>query len=223
MLANLGLTEAQRKDGRNFKDGDMIQFNQNAPGFKRGSTWAVENAGQKDMRLKNAEGEIKTLPLSHSRKYDVFRQQSIALSKGDKIRITKNGFDADKKRLNNGDMLEVVSISKTGNIRLRKKDGGEYSLDRNYGHIAHAHVVTSYFSQGKTVDEVFIAQPAATFPATDAKQFYVSVSRARHRAHPPGFLAIDPMVQLCHQAEDLLNEEAKVFGEFLKTRTKPAA
>ena len=38
-------------------------------------------------------------------------------------------------------------------------------------------------SQGKTVDEVIIAQPAATFPATNAKQFYVSVSRAREKLH----------------------------------------
>ncbi len=32
------------------------------------------------------------------------------------------------------------------------------------------------------MDEVLIAQPASTFPATDAKQFYVSVSRAREKA-----------------------------------------
>lgn len=29
------------------------------------------------------------------------------------------------------------------------------------------------------MDEVLIAQPAATFPGTNAKQFYVSVSRAK--------------------------------------------
>ena len=33
--------------------------------------------------------------------------------------------------------------------------------------------------RGKTVDEVFISQPASTFAATDAKQFYVSVSRGK--------------------------------------------
>ena len=32
-------------------------------------------------------------------------------------------------------------------------------------------------------DDVFIHQPAATFPATDAKQFYVSVSRGKENVH----------------------------------------
>lgn len=33
------------------------------------------------------------------------------------------------------------------------------------------------------MDEIFIAQPSATFPATDARQFYVSVSRGRDAAN----------------------------------------
>jgi ATP-dependent exoDNAse (exonuclease V) alpha subunit len=105
-------------------------------------------------------------------------------SEGDKIRITKNGFDADKKRLNNGQTLEVVSVNKKGNVKVRNTASKvEYSLPRDYGHIAHAHCITSHASQGKTVDEVFIAQPSATFPATDLKQFYVSVSRGREAVH----------------------------------------
>jgi ATP-dependent exoDNAse (exonuclease V) alpha subunit len=52
-------------------------------------------------------------------------------------------------------------------------------LDKDFGHIDHAYCTTSYSSQGKTVDNVFISQPSATFVATDAKQFYVSVSRGR--------------------------------------------
>jgi hypothetical protein len=57
----------------------------------------------------------------------------------------------------------------------------EYRLDKEFGHIAHNYCVTSHASQGKTVDEVFISQPASTFSATNAKQFYVSVSRGRDR------------------------------------------
>ena len=49
--------------------------------------------------------------------------------------------------------------------------------------MAYAHCITSHAAQGKTVDEVFIAQPASTFAATSLNQFYVSVSRARDRVH----------------------------------------
>ncbi|WP_310589051.1 helicase C-terminal domain-containing protein [Fibrella forsythiae] len=43
--------------------------------------------------------------------------------------------------------------------------------------------MSSHAAQGKTVDEVFIAQPASTFAATSLNQFYVSVSRAQDLMH----------------------------------------
>lgn len=181
-LVNLNLTDAEKRDGSNFQKGWIIQFNQNAPSFKRGSMWTVETADQKTIKIKNATGETKRLPILHSSKYDVFTVNDMKLSKGDKIRITRNGFDADRKRLNNGQMLEIVSVRKNGKIKAKNESGATYTLDRFFGHFTHAHCITSHASQGKTVDEVFIAQPAATFPATDAKQFYVSVSRGRDRA-----------------------------------------
>ena len=106
------------------------------------------------------------------------------MAKGDQIRITRNGFDQQDKRLNNGQTLTVKAVNKHGQIKLQnEKSKATYSLNQDFGHIAHAYCVTSHASQGKTVDEVFISQPADTFAATDAKQFYVSVSRARDKAH----------------------------------------
>lgn len=181
--SNLNLTEAEKSDIRNFQPGQIVQFNQNVPGYTRGSVWNVEATEGKSVQLKNLKGETKPIPVKKSNSYDVYAQKEINLSKGDHIRINRNGFDADKKRLNNGQILEVVSVSKKGNIVLRNDiSNSTYKIDRDFGHITHAHCVTSYASQGKTVDEVFISQPAATFPATDAKQFYVSVSRGRERA-----------------------------------------
>ena len=79
-------------------------------------------------------------------------------------------------------MGSVLSVQDNGEVRLRSSiSDATYIIDRNFGHINHAHCVTSHFSQGKTVDEVFVSQPAATFGATNAKQFYVSVSRAREQ------------------------------------------
>ncbi|MBN8698720.1 MAG: relaxase domain-containing protein [Chitinophagales bacterium] len=182
-FSNLNLTEAEKSDIRNFQPGQIVQFNQNVPGYTRGSVWNVEATDEKSVQLKNSKGETKPIPVKKSSSYDVYAQKEINLSKGDHIRINRNGFDADKKRLNNGQILEVVSVSKKGSIVLRNDlSSSTYKIDKEFGHIAHAHCVTSYASQGKTVDEVFISQPAATFPATDAKQFYVSVSRGRERA-----------------------------------------
>ena len=132
--------------------------------------------------------------------YDVLSKTEISLSKGDTVRITRNGFDKKKHRLNNGQTLEVVSVRKKGDVILRNEiSKTNYRLDQHFGHIAHAHCVTSHASQGKTVDEVFISQPSSTFPATDAKQFYVSVSRARERAR----IYTDDKEQLLEHASEL--------------------
>ncbi|MBS1585842.1 MAG: relaxase domain-containing protein [Bacteroidetes bacterium] len=201
-LTNTNMTEAQKSDGRNYEPGQVIQFSQNVPGIKRGSVWMVAQADGKTVQLQNATGEAKILPLQNSKAYEVYRQADIHLSKGDKVRITRNGFDEDKKRLNNGQMLEVVSVSKKGNITLRSLQNEEgqnlYTLNRNFGHIAHAHCITSHASQGNQAKKVFIYQPSATFAATDAKQFYVSVSRGREGA---AIYTDDRQALLAHAAE----------------------
>lgn len=183
---SLNMTEAEKADARSFEAGHVVQFTQNTTGFMRGSMWQVDSVDEKEkiVHVKNDKAEIKHLPLHKSGNYEVYREAELALSKGDRIRITKNGFDTNKKRLDNGDILEVVSVTKSGTINLRNEiSQATYTLDKKFGHIAHAHCITSHASQGKTVDEVFIWQPAATFPAADAKQFYVSVSRGREKAH----------------------------------------
>ena len=182
-LSNVNLTEAERRDWRNYKVGHVIQFNQNMPGITRGSAWTVSNATHGKVQMKSDKGTIADLPLDKSNNFEVFKKTEIALAKGDKIQITKNGFDQTDKRLNNGMTLEVISVNKNGKINLRNKASKtNYQVDAKFGHLAHAHCLTSYSSQGKTVDNVFIAMPSGTFAATDAKQLYVSVSRGRDAA-----------------------------------------
>ena len=183
-LSNLNMTDAEKTDYRHYQKGQVIQFNQNMKGVKRGSVWAVENANSDNLFIKNSDDQEIAVPMASSKYFDVFEEKQIRLAKGDKVQITKNGFDKENLRLDNGDNLEVKSVSKKdGMILINPVSKKLYRLDKDFGHINHAHCITSYASQGKTVDEVFIHQPAATFPATDAKQFYVSVSRGRDDVH----------------------------------------
>jgi conjugative relaxase-like TrwC/TraI family protein len=182
-LKNLNMTEAQKSDWRTFRPGQVIQFNQNRPGIKRGSVWIIDSSSEKGVTIRNDEGHSLPLLLGKPGDYDLYQKGELVLAKGDTIRITRNGFDNEKNRLNNGQILEVLSVNKAGELHLRNGvSKSDYRLSKDFGHLAHAYCITSHASQGKTVDEVFIAQPAATFPATDAKQVYVSVSRGRARA-----------------------------------------
>ncbi|MEA5426388.1 MobF family relaxase [Arcicella lustrica] len=215
-LLNLNLTDAQKSDWRNLHAGHVVQFSQNTPGIQRGSIWDVQESSENTVILKNEKDQTVSLPTDKSSLYDVYRKSKIAVSKNDTVRITRNGFDEKNNRLNNGQLLQVVSVRKNGDMVLRNTvSKNQYQLKGNFGHLAHAHCVTSYASQGKTVDEVFISQPASTFGATDAKQFYVSVSRGRERAH----IYTDDKARLLENASEMGDRESAIE---LVTKKKPS-
>lgn len=246
-LTGLNLTEAEKSDWRNFKEGQVVQFNLNAKGIPKGSAWKVKGTTDSYISIEGKDGKTRSLPLDKPLSYDVFEEKDMPISKGDKIKITRNGV-AERKRspnmdayltlyskkqkvealqrkikrqkevakkqrpksitrykeqlkdnqkilrrlskqadnkiqVNNGQMLEVVSLNKDGKIELKTTDGkSRYLLNKDFGHLTHAHCITSHASQGKTVDRVFIYQPSSTFEATTDKQFYVSASRGREKA-----------------------------------------
>ncbi len=68
-LVNLNLTEAEKNDKRNFKDGQIIQFNQNLPNIK-GVVDGRLNRKQTPLSSKTTKEksdpfpQIKTIPLT---------------------------------------------------------------------------------------------------------------------------------------------------------------
>lgn len=198
-LVNTNLTLAEKSDPRNYRVGQVIQFNQKLSGIERGSRWTIHSVADGLVHIRDANGQGTSLPLDHMEQFDVYRPSEILLSKGDTIRITRNGYDANKKRLTNGHMLDVVAVNRNGALRLHNKASkATYNVPAHFGHIAHGYCLTSHAAQGKTVDEVFIAQPARTFVATNLNQFYVSVSRARDGVH---IYTDDKAALLAHASE----------------------
>ena len=179
------LTIAQKRDVRFYRKGQIIQTHQNMKGIKKGSVLSVigvEDKEDKKVIVRDGEGTNHVLPMNKAKDYDLYSPKEIKLSKKDEIRINKNGFDKNGKRLNNSTILTVAGFTKDGDIKAVKqsaKRSSEFILDKEHGNFDYAYAVTSYSSQGKTVDHVIISQPASTFPASNQKQFYVSVSRGR--------------------------------------------
>lgn len=164
-LQNAHLTEAERQDSTNYIPGfDAIVFHQNGKGFRRGQRIDVPPGGE--------------LPLDQAARFSVYHRGDIALSAGDRVRITQNGYSADgKHRLNNGSIYEVGGFDESGNIVL---DNG-WTVSKDFGHLDYGYTVTSFASQGKTVDRVFVGQGFESLPASSREQFYVSASRARQQ------------------------------------------
>lgn len=150
--------------------------------------------------LRHESGKVQTLPLDTPDRFEVYVIREIALSKGDKIRITRGGSDLHDKRLDNGQILIVETAPRTGDIHLRNEnDNTHYLLSRDFLHMAHGVCNTSQAGQGKTVQQTFIFQPSATFPATNSKQVYVDFSRAKERTR----LYTDNKIELLEYAKKL--------------------
>lgn len=174
---NLSLTEAQKKDPAMYESGMTVQFHQNHKGgYVAGRRYeVVSKTGKGQVSIAREKGEKQLLPFAAHRHYQVFRKDRLELAEGDFIRITHNGRSLEKSRLHNGQTFTVRGFTKEGHIRL---SNGK-TLDKGFGHFTYGHVQTSHAAQGKDCKDVFIAQSAMSFPASNDRQFYVSASRAK--------------------------------------------
>jgi conjugative relaxase-like TrwC/TraI family protein len=182
-LRSLNLTEAQRGDAREYSEGTVVRFHQDAKGFKSGERVTVLGAKAGRVSIRRENGGEDFLPLQEPKKFQVFEPGEVAFAKGDKLRLTYGGqaretkglLGKTKNKVNNGQMYEVEGFTRDGDIRL----SNGYVLAKDYGGITHGYVVTSHASQGKTVDAALIAMGNESLCAASREQFYVSVSRGR--------------------------------------------
>jgi len=172
-LKNLQWTQAQRADAQNYQAGQVAQFHQNAAGFRRGERVAVKTRGAGGVIIERQNGETTLLPLNQAARFQVYESREIVLAAGDWIRITQNGFTKDKRRLNNGDLKQIKGFTADGDIRLVNG----WVVSKDYGNLTHGYCLTSYSSQSKGVDCVFVAESSESFRAAGREQFYVSASR----------------------------------------------
>ena len=74
----------------NYLPGEVIQFHQNAKGFKRGERVTVSGApALPASHVTRADGSTALLPFTEAKKFQVYRPQKLALAEGDKLRITR--------------------------------------------------------------------------------------------------------------------------------------
>ncbi len=159
------LTDAQKTDATEYQLGDLLQFHQNAPGYKKGSRLILDEANKAPSELAN--------------RFEVYRPTQLALAVGDRVRITAKGKSKDGSHVfNNSSLLTVEGFTKRGDIVV---DHG-WVIDRDFGHLTHGYVVTSHASQGVTVDKVFVGVSSESFPATYERTAYVAVTRGREQA-----------------------------------------
>jgi conjugative relaxase-like TrwC/TraI family protein len=158
------LTDAEKADATQYEPGDLIQFHQNASGYKKGSRLIV--------------GDGRSIPTELAKRFEAYRPVQFALAVGDRVRVTAGGKTKDgKHRLANGALLSVQGFTSSGDIVV---DHG-WVIGKDFGHLSHGYAATSHASQGVTVDKVFVGISSESFPATSQRSAYVALTRGREQ------------------------------------------
>ncbi len=167
------LTTAQKQDARFYPDDHVIVFNRRVARCQRGDVGRLHAMTTKGAVIDTGHS-LHWLKPSQLDAISVCKPQRLALSRGDRLQLKANAVAADGTKLANGELVTVAKIKAGGEIVLA--DGR--TLPASYRQFVRGYAVTSYGSQGKTVDHVLFADSAIR-AATNAQQWYVSISRGR--------------------------------------------
>lgn len=172
-LDKMDLTNAQKRDQRFYPPDAVIVFNQKVrqiePGA-RGKLAGIVKAGV----LVEVDGKCVTVSNKVLDKITVCLPREIQIAQGDKLHLKANRRLASGARVTNGELVAVKSVQADGSIELT--DGRV--LDGGFREFLPGYAITSYGSQGKTVDYVLFSDSSVK-AATNAQQWYVTISRGR--------------------------------------------
>ncbi len=171
------LTDAQKRDARSYGENSALVFNRAVRGFKAGESARLKSIGNEYLLV---EGGGRTAKISFKQlaKITVCQQKEMPLASGDQLQLKANGRSRENRKLVNGELVTVKTVHADG--RLGLADGR--ILDKNFRQFVRGYAITSYASQGKSVDHVLFSDSAAK-AATNRQQWYVTISRGKKGIH----------------------------------------
>jgi ATP-dependent exoDNAse (exonuclease V) alpha subunit len=172
-LESIDLTGAQKLDSRFYPKDHVVVFNRRIVGCDRGTRGRMLAANQSGIIIE-AGGKIRVVRPKHAEYLTICTPQPLEISRNDRLQLKANGKAVGGELLANGEVVTIRKIYSSGKIGL--EDGR--ILPADYRQFARGYAVTSYGSQGKTVDHVLLSDSAVR-AATNAQQWYVTISRGR--------------------------------------------
>ncbi len=185
ILVNLAMTRAQKREIRNYRQGDVVVFHNDLYHYRvrSGDICPIRAIEGEHLLLDHADGEARHVtPDSDVRyRYDVFETDTIDLQAGDRIRWTRNH---NASGLVNGAEATIERIGRTSLVLVTDDDRRlEMDLDDpRLRHMAHAYATTVHAAQGQTRDRVIAVLDSGHGHLANQQTFYVEISRARDEA-----------------------------------------
>ena len=172
-LRHVDLTTAQKNDRRYYPEDHVVVFNQSVGRCKRGDVGRVLGITKRGVVIDTGHS-LHVVKPAHMDAINVCRPLEMTVCRGDRLQLKANAQTTGGAKLANGEIVTIAKIKRGGEIVLA--DGR--TLPASYRQFVRGYAVTSYGSQGKTVDHVLLADSASR-AATNSQQWYVSISRGR--------------------------------------------
>ncbi|MGO9245077.1 MAG: MobF family relaxase [Verrucomicrobiia bacterium] len=172
-LETVDLTDAQKRDRRFYNDDTVLVLNRDAGGFQKGQTCRLLAISDRGWILEGSD-KVRTVPFRFADRLTVCQPTELALASGDRLQLKANARTRSGQRIANGELVTVKHVGDDGRIRLT--DGR--LVEEDYRQFVRGFAITSYASQGKTVDHVLFSDSAIQ-AATNQQQWYVTISRGR--------------------------------------------
>ena len=178
-LRGVDATKAEMRQAGTYAAGAVLVAHSKGDKFQRGEVLQFVREYRSGIVARNATGKELNISTRNLEKFQLAREEKIEIGVGDKIQLRANIRLSENTRdkLANGQIFEVSKIGNNGELTI-KSGGKEIPLPENFRQFSHGYAVTSYGSQGATVDKVIVADSGAS-GATNKKEFYVSISRGR--------------------------------------------
>jgi conjugative relaxase-like TrwC/TraI family protein len=171
------LTDAQKRDARSYDTNTVLVFNRDVRGFKAGESAKLKAISDTHLLVESGSRTV-SIPFKQLEKLTACQHKELALAAGDRLQLKANGRSVENRKLVNGELVTVKAVEPDGRIALT--DGRV--LDRNFRQFVRGYAITSYASQGKSVDHVLFSDSAAK-AATNQQQWYVTISRGKKGIH----------------------------------------
>jgi ATP-dependent exoDNAse (exonuclease V) alpha subunit len=124
--------------------------------------------------LVEVDGRFVTVSNKMLDRISVCQPRELPIAEGDRLHLKANRRLASGRRVTNGEIVTAKAVHADGEIEL--SDGRV--LDKSFREFLPGYAVTSYGSQGRTVDYVLFSDSTVK-AATNAQQWYVTISRGR--------------------------------------------
>lgn len=175
------LSEAQKRDARFYSPGLQVCFLQRYGRYAKSDICEIAEANDRGLvLLKN--GRRSLVSYRYAERFIVVENTPLEIARGDRLQLKFNGRSIEGAPLNNGELVTVRRILRDGSLAVLGDDGTRKTLAPSQRLLVRGYAVTSYGSQGKTVDTVLFSD-ASSFAATSAEQWYVTISRGRKQVH----------------------------------------